>query len=413
MRASEIRTPVRVGMRPMEDMGEIMGRNEHPSGSSPATPPTPDPQPSAPAVQQVVQTLTTVAGFAGKILWEAIDLVFNISGMYHDIQTLTDANASWWDKGLALGDLTGSIIMDINMLDGAGEAMQAARIGAEIAEKGVADVAEDVGKDAVSACGGGLSFIATTKVATQVGEQAIGTLKVGEKVWAYNSSTKKMELQPILHVWINHDNDLVDLTITPIMHDKAKKPSSEVIHTNQKHPFLTVEKGFLPVGKIKLGMHVVEANGKVGMVSGWKVVPGVKVMYNLEVAHDHTFVVGVGMWVVHNCGDGNVFSSRNSAFRAAKRDAGIPMGQQPDFIESVKMTNRDGSSILGGDGSIINTREYHFTNEDGSEIVIQDHSAGHSYGGAGDQGPHMNVRPGGNTRTGHIDGTLDHYSWLP
>jgi hypothetical protein len=73
------------------------------------------------------------------------------------------------------------------------------------------------GKDAakvVEECvAGGLSFVATTVVATSRGEQAIGTLTVGEKVWAYNPSTRKMEMQPILHVWINHDNDLVDLTI--------------------------------------------------------------------------------------------------------------------------------------------------------------------------------------------------------
>jgi hypothetical protein len=106
-----------------------------------------------------------------------------------------------------------------------------------------------------------------------------------------------MELQPILHVWINHDNDLVDLTITSTTKSgKATKPSSEVLHTNKKHPFLTVEKGFVPVGQIKLGMHVVEADGQVGVVSGWKVVPGVKTMYNLEVAQDHTYTVGLGQW---------------------------------------------------------------------------------------------------------------------
>ena len=44
-----------------------------------------------------------------------------------------------------------------------------------------------------------------------------------------------------------------------------------------------------------------EANGEAGVITGWKVVPGVKVMYNLEVAQDHTFTVGVGQWVVHNC----------------------------------------------------------------------------------------------------------------
>ena len=117
-------------------------------------------------------------------------------------------------------------------------------------------------------------------------------------------------MQPILHVWINHDNDLVDLTITKtIKQGKATKPVSEVLHTNKKHPFLTVEKGFLPVGQIKLGMHVVEADGQVGVISGWKVVPGVKAMYNLEVAQDHTYVVGSGQWIVHNssyCG-GKVF----------------------------------------------------------------------------------------------------------
>ena len=106
------------------------------------------------------------------------------------------------------------------------------------------------------------------------------------------------------HIWINHDNDLVDLTLTFITadnHDKVAFSTSETIHTNKKHPFLTKEKGFLPVGQITLGMHVLRADGQWGLVTGWKVVPGTKVMYNLEVAQDHTFTVGSGEWVVHNC----------------------------------------------------------------------------------------------------------------
>ena len=147
------------------------------------------------------------------------------------------------------------------------------------------------------------SFTAPTKVSTQTGKEPIGSLKPGERVLAYNPKTRKMELQPIVHVWINHDNDLVDLTITTqqVSHGKAQKVTHEVIHTNKKHPFLTVEKGFLPVGQIKVGMHVVEADGQTGVISEWRVVPGVQTMYNLEVAHDHTFTVGAGQWVVHNC----------------------------------------------------------------------------------------------------------------
>jgi hypothetical protein len=120
---------------------------------------------------------------------------------------------------------------------------------------------------------------------------------VGERVLAYNPKTHKMEQEPILHVWINHDHDLVDLTITTTTKGQPGKPAtrtSEVIHTNQKHPFFTLEQGFLPVGQITLGMHLLRADGRVGVVTGWKV------MYNLEVAQDHTFMVGTGQWVVHN-----------------------------------------------------------------------------------------------------------------
>jgi hypothetical protein len=94
----------------------------------------------------------------------------------------------------------------------------------------------------------------------------------------------------------------VDLTLTSTKTDAHGKHSStsEVLHTNQKHPFLTKEKGFLPVGQIMLGMHILEADGQYGVVTGWKMVPGTSVMYNLEVAQDHTYTVGIGQWVVHN-----------------------------------------------------------------------------------------------------------------
>ncbi|MEO6889658.1 MAG: hypothetical protein ABI456_10220, partial [Ktedonobacteraceae bacterium] len=114
-----------------------------------------------------------------------------------------------------------------------------------------------------------------------------------------------MEQEPVLHVWVHSDNDLIDLTITTAtkgQHGKPAHTTREVVHTNQKHPFLTIEKGFLPVGQIVLGMHVRRADGKIGVITGWKVVPGVKTMYNLEVAQDHTFTVGDGQWVVHNSG---------------------------------------------------------------------------------------------------------------
>ncbi|WP_082079617.1 RHS repeat-associated core domain-containing protein [Cupriavidus basilensis] len=102
-------------------------------------------------------------------------------------------------------------------------------------------------------------------------------------------------------------------------------------------------------------------------------------------------------------------TGRNCAFRKAKRDARIPMSQQPDSINRVPMTN-NGCPVMHGNKRVV-TREYKFTRSDGSVVVIQDHGAGHSFGegGIGDQAAHFNVRPIANTRTGSVDGTQAHY----
>jgi RHS repeat-associated protein len=253
----------------------------------------------------ITQGASTVAQGAVKVA----DFVTGVSSMVSDVRTLFDSKASFWDKVGAGVNLVTTAASDVLMVTGIGEAAR----GAELLLKGGVDLGEHLleGEGTTTLehvaedLGCGLSFAPATLVATAKGEQAIGTLQVGEKVWAYNPKTRKMEQEPILHVWINHDTDLVDLTLTSAtpskQHGKAATKTSETIHTNKKHPFLTKEKGFLQVGQIKLGMHVLRADGTYGVVTGWKVVPGAEMMYDLEVAQDHTFTVGIQQWVVHNC----------------------------------------------------------------------------------------------------------------
>ncbi|WP_425833566.1 DUF6531 domain-containing protein [Streptomyces fractus] len=111
------------------------------------------------------------------------------------------------------------------------------------------------------------------------------------------------------------------------------------------------------------------------------------------------------------------FPSRHAAFREAKRDLGLSRYQHPDYVGRVPMAKPNGKAIKKEDGvTDIMTREYHYTRRDGSEVVIQEHSAGHQYGAAGregDQGAHFNVRPSSNTRNGKVAGTSEHYSWGP
>ena len=170
--------------------------------------------------------------------------------------------------------------------------------GYEDPEIGIDDIEQASEDEEMAEYGLQCSFVSQTPVKTDHGEKAIGKIRPGEKVWSYNPKTKKMELQPVLHVWIHTDHDLVDLTITG--KDKTGKAKSKVIHTNEEHPFLTVEQGFTPVAKLKVGMHIRRSNGGVGIITAWKAISGSHQMYNLEVQQDHTFTVGNEQWVVHN-----------------------------------------------------------------------------------------------------------------
>src|SRR5579884_3890661 len=151
--------------------------------------------------------------------------------------------------------------------------------------------------------GAGCSFTAATVVATLQGERAIGQLNVGDEVLAYNPRTHRMEAEPILHVWIRDDHDLIDLVIMPTIQTptlKGRKQVEELVHTTSEHPFLTEEAGFVAAGRLQVGMHVLRADGTVGVVVAVRAVPGSSLMYNLEIAQDHTFTVGNDQWIVHN-----------------------------------------------------------------------------------------------------------------
>jgi HNH/Endo VII superfamily nuclease toxins len=102
---------------------------------------------------------------------------------------------------------------------------------------------------------------------------------------------------------------------------------------------------------------------------------------------------------------------RSAAFRKAKRDAKIAVSQQPTHTNKVEMTDKFGKKILNEEGLPLMTKEYHYTNQNGEKIVIQDHSAGHEFEDGGTEKPHFNVRPEGDTRNGKVEGTDDHYEF--
>ncbi|MCD8455098.1 hypothetical protein LNJ08_11925 [Tenacibaculum finnmarkense genomovar ulcerans] len=107
--------------------------------------------------------------------------------------------------------------------------------------------------------------------------------------------------------------------------------------------------------------------------------------------------------------------SKKAAFRQAKRDAEIPMSQQPFKVERPDLDDGYGNLIMK-DGVPVTSREYHFKNRHGKTVIIQEHSLGHTKATPNHgKEPHYNTRDldglGEVNRTGSYPGTHGHYNF--
>ena len=180
---------------------------------------------AGPLARAVVETGATVAAFAvaagvdfllpeavtaagaraaaGALEWGA----GSAAGYGVDCSLASDCS---WD-GLATSTAGGAVFGAFGgPLDVAGRVAAAGAATADVAEGG----AEGAAAAGICGTGEGLSFAASTLVATPSGARAIGSLKVGDNVLAYNPGTGKSEAEPVQHVWRNHDHDLVDVRLS-------------------------------------------------------------------------------------------------------------------------------------------------------------------------------------------------------
>ena len=220
------------------------------------------------------------------------------------------------------GQLVGNAMSGKPLMDGVAQATIVGGVtgglveGAGALVKGASGEAE-AAEGAISEAGGscGLSFRSDTLVATPTGEQTISTLKIGDHVQAYNPATKTVSMQTVQQVFINHDTDLIDVTLAVhptnsqtkqqqaavVSHGSHAPPAkTETVHTTQKHPWLTTQ-GWITAGQLHLGNEVQLLDGATATVVGLKIVSGTEAMYDLTVSNVHTFAVGSAQFVVHNC----------------------------------------------------------------------------------------------------------------
>jgi RHS repeat-associated protein len=148
---------------------------------------------------------------------------------------------------------------------------------------------DDIARSVRGQCGFN-SFSASTVVLTPDGYKAISELEVGDMVLAYNQATNEVVEETITAVHVHTDPVIIHLVI-----------DGELIETTPEHPFFTRDEGWVAAENLDEGDAVMTAALDFGSVESVTVLDQPQTMYNLTVDDAHTFFVGTGDWLVHNC----------------------------------------------------------------------------------------------------------------
>jgi len=172
----------------------------------------------------------------------------------------------------------------MGLMSGAGSA---ATEGAEVAAE---DAAQEGGLAASLARCGGLSFSADTQVKTPGGETAIADLKIGDTVEAYDPKNGETGHHQVTAVMVNAD---------PVIEHLEFDTGS--IETTPNHPFFTAGRGWVLAGSLVIGEQVRTDTGHAATVTGFTLEATPSSMWDITVTDAHSFFVGSGAVLVHNC----------------------------------------------------------------------------------------------------------------
>jgi hypothetical protein len=142
-----------------------------------------------------------------------------------------------------------------------------------------------VAQECVTAC-----FPAGTLVAVADDYCAIEDLRVGDLVWAWEPDGGNLALKPIVSVSQRTTHALVALHV-----------ANEIIQATPEHPFLLTTNEWKQAGQLLVGDELLRSDG-VGVPVREAIhdTEHTTLVYNLEVADWHTYLVGQWMLVVHN-----------------------------------------------------------------------------------------------------------------
>jgi RHS repeat-associated protein len=195
------------------------------------------------------------------------------------------------------------------------EKAQAVIRDGEKAEKIAAD-GEKAEKEAskledAAACVVRHSFSPDTAVETPDSSRAIAGLKIGDTVEAYDPRTGVTGPHLVTAVMVHTD---------PVVEHLATDAGP--IETTPNHPFFTTDRGWVEAGQLRVGEQIRTDSATPATVSGFTTEATPSSMWDLTVADAHSFFVGAGAVLVHNCSPSQTLSKNISQATKLQPQAG-------------------------------------------------------------------------------------------
>ncbi|MEY9092560.1 polymorphic toxin-type HINT domain-containing protein [Paenibacillus sp. RC84] len=201
-----------------------------------------------------------------------------------DLRTVTDENASNFDKGLAAagfvpwGKIVRSGKLIIQMGNKAGKYIERA-----------SNLTDDNLKYAEKLAWNCNCFVAGTKVQTDEGEKNIEDIQVGDKVLSKNEETGEVTYKEVTATFNHETDEIYNIRV-----------NGQTIESTFNHPFYVKEKGWTFVKDLKVGDLLVKSDGNTLKIDSIELVHKHATVYNMTVDEFHTyFVSDLGIWV-HN-----------------------------------------------------------------------------------------------------------------
>jgi hypothetical protein len=267
-----------------------------------------------------------------------------------------------------------SVALTVSVVGSAGDVATGAGIvalGGELAADGAADAAVDGAADAAAdattegaddAADEGAddltcaaqSFTPGTGVVLASGASVpIASITVGTKVAATNPATGVTTGKTVAHVWVDRDDDLMDVTV-------VSHGTPSVVHTTAHHPFWDATRhAWVEADRLTPGDQLRSVDGATVTYTSETVVPGTADMWDLTITSDHDFyihTVDAGTVLVHNCppsseGSGGKLTNsqmRDLADRVGYRSTPYRSNGQAVFTNGKNFITQDIDSHGGG-----------------------------------------------------------------